>query len=417
VIRPPTVVDVAVGPLLLAGVRDGPGLVAHQSRFGALPPLRLEQVLGLTRAASVRGRGGAGFPLARKIRAVAKASGRRPGRRPIVVVNAAEGEPASAKDSALLEAAPHLVLDGAAILARALRATELHVVTSAERPWVGDAVAAALQHRDDAAPWRRHTTTGRFVSGQARAVVELVSGRPNVPVTTLVPEAESGVRGRPTLLANAETFAHLAALVRVGAEAYAALGHPDEPGTTVLTLAHPPGPDGTFAGTRVVEVGHGSAAIDVLDIASLGAPLLVGGFHGSWLHSRDLYTLTWSTSGLGGLGATLGAGVVIGLRAGDCAVAETARYTSYLAAQSAGRCGPCRNGLPALAAEVAALAGGSDTSARIRELTGLVEGRGACAHPDGTARLVTTLLTNLPDAVQTHLDGGCGCRAGRAEVA
>ena len=255
----------------------------------------------------------------------------------------------------------------------------------------------------------QHEAASRFVSGQSRALIELMAGRPGLPVTSWAPEAVDGHRRRPTLLSNAESYAHLAAVVLWGVSGYVAYGTREEPGTSLLTLTTPPASDGVFRGVHVVEVEHGDAAATVLDAAALRAPLLVGGFHGSWVHPRDVVGLQWSTAVLGEVGARLGAGALVSLSDGSCPVAETARYTSYLAGESAGRCGPCRNGLPAMAAEMQGLVGGADTRRRLRELAGLVTGRGACAHPDGTARLVGSLLTTLDDHVEAHLDRDCGC--------
>ncbi|PKW25777.1 NADH-ubiquinone oxidoreductase-F iron-sulfur binding region domain-containing protein [Phycicoccus duodecadis] len=409
-VAPPARVEVSLGPLLLSGVDDGPGLDAHRARFGELPALDTASLVALADDARVRGRGGAGFPLGRKLRTVHERSGRRPSRRPVVVVNAAEGEPASAKDETLLRVAPHLVLDGAALAARALGARRVHVVVPADRPQVGAAVRDALAERSGHRErWTVHEAEGRFVAGQARAVLELMEGRPGLPVTAWAPEAVEGFKGRPTLLANAESWAHLGLLALVGLPRYGAFGTPDEPGTMLLTLTRPPGPDGRFDLARVVEVAHGDAASDVLDADALAAPLLVGGFHGAWLHPRDLERLVWTQAHLRSLGAALGAGALVSLAPGDCPVALTAAWTEYLAGESAGRCGPCRNGLPALAQEVRGLAEGADTRRRIQELTGLVVGRGACAHPDGTSRLVRSLLTTLGDRVEGHLAGSCGC--------
>ncbi len=411
-IAPPELLEVRQGPLLLAGVDDAPGLDAHRLRVGPLPDVGLDRLLDIVTGASVRGRGGAGFPFARKLAAVADARGRMPSRRPVVVVNAAEGEPASAKDEALVRLAPHLVLDGAELAAVALGAREVHVVTSQDRSAAGRAVDEALAERPGPGPrWTRHTAEGRFVAGQSRAVLELMAGRPGLPVTAWAPATHAGHRGRPTLLSNAESWAHLAAAVLHGPDAYAALGTEDEPGTTLLTLSGPPGPGGRMGRVRVVEAEHGASAMSVLGPASLVSPLLVGGFHGGWVHPRDVPGLTVSEHHLTRLGLSLGAGAWLSLADGSCPVTETARYTDFLAAESAGRCGPCRHGLPALADEVRGLAEGADTRRRLRELTGLVEGRGACAHPDGTARLVTSLLTRLEDLVEEHLAGHCGCGA------
>ena len=416
-IHPPTSVDVHSGPLLLSGIDRGPGLAPHRARLGALPEPGASALVDLLNQVGVRGRGGAGFPLARKLQTVVRAGGSRPGvtsRRPFVVVNAAEGEPASAKDSALLDVAPHLVLDGAVIAARAIGAREVHVVSSADRPWVGAAVRRATTERDDhGIRWVQHEAASRFVSGQSRALIELMAGRPGLPVTSWAPEAVDGHRRRPTLLSNAESYAHLAAVVLWGVDGYAAHGTADEPGTSLLTLTTPPGADGVFRDVHVVEVEHGADAASVLDADALHAPLLVGGFHGSWVHPADVASLRWSSAVLGEVGARLGAGALLSLSDGSCPVSETARYTDYLAGESAGRCGPCRNGLPAMADEVRGLADGADTRRRLRELAGLVTGRGACAHPDGTARLVGSLLTTLQDHVEAHLDGDCGCATTR----
>ena len=113
-------------------------------------------------------------------------------------------------------------------------------------------------------------------------------------------------------------------------------------------------------------------------------------------------------------GLTLGAGVVLPLAAGDCPVHRTAAVTAYLAGESAGRCGPCRNGLPALAEGVRALDDGVDVSARVGDLVRLVTGRGACAHPDGTARMVRSMLALFGDELEAHAAGDCTYR--RAEA-
>ncbi|MFV0462654.1 MAG: NADH-ubiquinone oxidoreductase-F iron-sulfur binding region domain-containing protein [Nostocoides sp.] len=410
-IHPPTDVTARPGPLLLDGLNNGPGLQAHQRRYGPVPHLDSADLLALAHGGQVRGRGGAGFPFARKLDAVLSARRRRPSGRPVVIVNGAEGEPASAKDSALLQRVPHRVLDGAAVAARALSVRTVHVVTPGDRPWVGLAVRQAIAERHDGLRFHHHEAAPRFVAGQARAVIELISGREDLPVTAWAPEAFAGYHGRPTLLSNAESWAHLAMLAHHGLLRYAALGTPEEPGTTLLTVTTPPDPDGRVGSAIVVEVEHGRSVSDLLSDAALGAPALIGGFHGSWFAPEQLGQLTVSQLALRQHGASLGAGAVMTLAGGGCPVAQTARIVDYLADESAGQCGPCRFGLPSLATQVRELARHRDTTQRLGELTGLVTGRGACAHPDGTARLVTSLLTRLPEQVQAHLDRQCSCVA------
>jgi NADH:ubiquinone oxidoreductase subunit F (NADH-binding) len=410
---PPALVRAVQGPLLLAGVTDGNGLDAHRHRVGDLPRLRLPALLDQLTTAAVRGRGGAGFPFATKLRTAATR------RRPVVVVNGSEGEPASAKDTALLLLAPHRVLDGAQVVAGALGVREVTIVVPEERPATVEAVRRALGERrsaGDPMDWRLHVIEPGFVSGQARAVLESLSGRPALPVTAWEPEAVRGLRGRPTLLSNAETFAHVGAIALDGGRAYAALGTADEPGTTLLTLPDP-SPifedalrEGPPDSALVVEVEHGTPWEQVLG-QTVDRPVLLGGFHGTWVPAGSLADATVSRAGLAASGWALGAGVVLPLPEDVCPVVWTSEIVDYLAGQSAGRCGPCHNGLPELAAELGALADASPAAshARIRELAGLVTGRGACAHPDGTARLVRSLLGAAEDEVAAHLVGRCTC--------
>jgi NADH:ubiquinone oxidoreductase subunit F (NADH-binding) len=390
------------GPLLLAGAPDGPALAAHRARRGPLPRLTLRELEERCRALDLRGRGGAGFPLADKLATAARSRGLS---RPVVVVNASEGEPASHKDATLVRTAPHLVLDGAVAVARALGAREVHLVTGGA-PGATESLRAAARERDDAR-FTFHRAAELFVAGQSAAVLELVAGRPNLPVATWQPAARSGLRGRPTLLSNAETFAVAGLLALHGPDEVARHGTALEPGTTLLTIDG----DGPLPARRVVEVAHGTRWDVVLGAERLASPVLLGGYHGTWAPAGALLDLTVSRTSLAEAGLTLGAGVVLPADR-RCPVRRTAELVDYLAAQSARRCGPCLNGLPALAAAFRELVDGHPRLQEVRRLAGLVDGRGACAHPDGTARLVRSLLVACPDAVDQHLQGTCaagGC--------
>jgi hypothetical protein len=129
-------------------------------------------------------------------------------------------------------------------------------------------------------------------------------------------------------------------------------------------------------------------------------PRLVG-------HLGTVASLRLSVQGMRVLGTPLGAGVLLSLDAGDCPVDLTRRVVRYLAGQSAGRCGPCFNGLPALAAAVDAVGAGLGGTERVEELARLVVRRGACAHPDGTVRLVRSMLGTFAAEVVAHAAGAC----------
>ena len=391
----PDQIRIHPGPALLAGVHDGPSLGAHRQRYGPLPKIGIDPLVDLVTRAGLRGRGGAAFPFATKLRAATQ------GRRPVVVVNLSEGEPASAKDSALALSRPHLVLDGAVATARALGAREVHLVLPGDRPATRRRMRQAVRERDDGVPLREHTADARFVAGQARAVVELMSGRPNLPVTAWAPEAINGHRGRPTLLSNAETWAQVGQLLLAGEAAYRRLGTADEAGTTLLTFSR----NGFLPEVR--EVAFGTPLRDALPSFAHGTAALVGGFHGAWATWETLSGVRVSVPGMAAVGLPLGAGVVHVPDPSGCPLAFTSAVVDYLAGQSAGRCGPCFNGLPALATNVRGILHGRDVTGRIDQLSQLVTRRGACAHPDGTVRLVRSMFTALHDEIAAHRRGSC----------
>ena len=157
-----------------------------------------------------------------------------------------------------------------------------------------------------------HKEAPRFVAGQAQAGLQLMDGKENLPVTAWQPEALSGHRSRPTLLSNAETFAQIGHLAGVGPKGYAAHGTVVEPGTTLLTLR------GDGMDPEVREVAFGTPLKGVLTDAEMIRPLLLGGYHGTWLTPAQLRGLRVSRIEIAAAGATLGAGVMLPLAEGVC---------------------------------------------------------------------------------------------------
>ncbi len=387
-------------PRLLAGYQAtgrAADLRDHLARYGPVPlsgprartgtgawPIRLIEKAGLT------GRGGGGFPTARKMRSVAAS-----GRPAVVVVNAAEGEPLSGKDRLLLAVAPHLVLDGAALAAYAVGARRIIVCVHG----AGDTAVrleTALAERAaaglTAVPVEVRPIPARYVASEETALVNQINGGEAKPTFTPPRPYERGAGGRPTLVANAETYAHIALIVRHGSEWFRACGTADAPGTALFTVT------GAVARPSVVEAPLGTSVADLLRQA--GGPaeplqaVLTGGYGGTWLTMRQVHTPT-TPAAFAATGAVLGPGIVLALATRACGLAESARILRWLADETAGQCGPCAFGLPAVADDFASVAAGRSDAALYRRLRGrlsVLPGRGACRHPDGAARFAASAL-------------------------
>jgi NADH:ubiquinone oxidoreductase subunit F (NADH-binding) len=390
--------------LLPPAGRGGGDLAAHLWRHGPLPYRgRTRTLIGEARAAGLTGRGGAAFPVYRKLEAVASA---RPGRT-IVVGNAAEGEPASHKDETLLRLAPHLVLDGLQLAAEAVGADRAVLYVRRDvraRTRIDTQIPERNARGLDRVPVEIVSAPTRFLAGEESALASLLSGGAAVPRFTPPRVFERGVDGRPTLVQNAETLAHLALIARYGPSWFRGVGTPEEPGTMLCTLRQA---DGS------VNVAEAALGTPLSALVTVGTPVLVGGYHGAWIPPGELPGLTLSNAALWPLGAFTGAGVLAALPADLCGLVETARVTRYLALESAGQCGPCRSGLPSIAAamtELAGLTGRRPDPQALDDLNrwaGLVEGRGACHHPDGTVRFLRSALRVFAAEIREHQQGYC----------
>ena len=380
-------------------------LRAHLARYGPTPyRSQPGALIADIEASGLTGRGGAAFPVYRKLAAVARA-GARQGRK-VVVANGAESEPASRKDELLLRVAPNLVLDGLQLAAEAVGAAEAHLyLHRAPGPEILRALAERAARGLD---WLAVTITQappRFLAGQETAVVNRLGGGPALPTFQPPRVSERGLGGAPTLVQNAETLAHLALIARYGPRWFRAAGTAAEPGS-MLTTIYRPGARPRWSRPRSAR----RCALCSATAPARAQAWLVGGYHGTWLPLPDAAGITLDNASLGRFGAAAGAGVLAALPSDRCGLTEAARVTGYLAAESAGQCGPCLNGLPRIAAALAELAGPGhrrQTRADLQRWAGLVEGRGACNHPDGTVRFVRSALTVFEPEIRRHARGQC----------
>jgi NADH:ubiquinone oxidoreductase subunit F (NADH-binding) len=409
------VVITAAGPLPGHDPREA--LAHHIGRFGPLPDTLGAPGADLherIRTWGLTGRGGGHFPVAAKWDAAVDDLQRRPvvpgASRGAVVINAAEGEPASAKDAALLLLRPHLVLDGAIALATYLGLSEVVVWVHAlpavarrrpRRESSADALPGLVRTSLDRAiaermadPHASLASTPRirvlqapiaYTSGESTAVIRavqptLLGASPGTAAPMFVPDvARPWGDGPVVIVHNAETLARVALLAR---------GLSDRTSLVTVTVAHTGGLRRT-----VIEVPCTHTLAQV--VRSAGAepgPVLLGGYGGTWIDPRRLDDLAVDPASLRSQGLSLGAGVVFVAPPDRPLMSVVADLTSYLAGQSAQQCGPCMFGLPALSDSVSKKAQGRGSDAGLRRLLDLVDGRGGCRHPDGVARMVRSAM-------------------------
>jgi NADH:ubiquinone oxidoreductase subunit F (NADH-binding) len=362
-------------------------------------------VLGEIERSGLLGRGGAGFATARKMAAVAG------GRGAVVVVNATEGEPGSHKDKVLLAHAPHLVIDGACIAADTVGGGEVIICIDGQADVALRAVRHALAERvtraADPLPVRIEATPPGYVTGEESALVNWLNGGP--PKPTYVPPRpfERGVGGRPTLVNNAETVAHVALIARYGSGWFRSVGAPASPGTALVTMA------GDVAHPGVFEIALGMPVRDVIAPARpLGDPraVLIGGYAGTWLSAAQLANASFDQASLRRVGASMGCGSILVVSEKSCGLEGAAVVARWMAGESAGQCGPCVHGLPAAADALEKVLAGDPKGRWLRQLErvlGMVDGRGACKHPDGVARMVRSAVAVFRDDISRHRAGAC----------
>jgi NADH:ubiquinone oxidoreductase subunit F (NADH-binding) len=407
-------------PRLLAGPPPAAGtesLAQHRSRLGPpAGPGAQRDAIGLIEASGLLGRGGAAFPAGRKWRGIAE----RTTGGAVVVVNGAEGEPGSAKDRTLMAFRPHLVLDGAALAARAIGADEVIVYAGTEHRRAIAAMGRAIAERqhEGGVPVRLVEAPRGYVSGEQSAAVHYINTGDARPTASPPRPYERGVRGQPTLVQNVETLAHAALIARQGDAWYRSAGRGETRGTALVTVSAGP----HHMSVREVELGMSVAEV----LAGIGQgtdgmqAVLLGGYFGTWARADEARDLPLDPIVLRSRGLALGAGVVSILGADDCGVRVTSQLMSYMAGESAAQCGPCVFGLRSIAEALGRVASGvapGDDLYRIERWADQVRGRGACAHPDGAVGLLASAFRTFGDEFLLHQRRRCSAPARAAEVA
>jgi NADH:ubiquinone oxidoreductase subunit F (NADH-binding) len=363
-----------------------------------------DDVIEIVSAAGLRGRGGAGFPTGTKWRSIADAAHGTT----YVVCNAAEGEPATFKDRALLARNPFGVLEGVLIA--------LHAV-GAERAFIGvkerfDEVQRVVAARDDlvAAGWERASDIrvvpgpDEYLFGEEKAMLEVIEGK--LPLPRILPPYQVGLfatmrQSNPTLVNNVETLSHVTQILREGADWFRAVGTTEAPGTMVFTVL------GDVERPGVYELPLGTALRTLLvDLAGARDIQAVYAGTSNSVITPDVLDLPMDFDSFAEAGTGLGSGGMAVYDTSRDIVQVCATLARFLAVESCGQCLACKLGTADMFERLDRLADGRGSAtdiAEIRKRTETVTDLNRCYLPVGAALLVRSTIDRFADEFHDHI--------------
>jgi NADH-quinone oxidoreductase subunit F len=387
------------------------------------------QIIDVVKASGLRGRGGAGFPTGQKWSFVPQDTGKPT----YVVVNFDESEPGTSNNRQLVESEPHLLLEGAAIAALAVRCETVFVYCRGEFLWPGlvlrraveEAYAGGYLGGDVLGSGKRidvvmHRGAGAYICGEETALLSSLEGERGQPRLRPPFPAIEGLYAAPTVVNNVETLCNVPFVVAEGAERFREVGTERSPGTKMFTLSGKVERPGNYElpmGTpfRVLLEEHGGG---VLGGRALKA-WTPGGSSTPFL-TTDHLDVALDFESIQEAGSLLGTGAVMVLDEGDCVVEATRRLLAFYAHESCGKCTPCREGTWWVTRVLTRIEGGDgreDDLALLDEVGGNILFKAFCALADGAVSPLSSSLRHFRDEYEAHVrDGRCPFSADRAET-
>lgn len=384
----------------------------------ALANMSPEQVIGEIRAANLRGRGGAGVLAAEKLALVAHADAERK----VLVCNAYDADPRSRASETLLARNPFLVLEGMALAAYAIGATEGYLYLRSTRREAAEAAQAALREALEQGALGRGIFDSQFefsvnvvgvergfMGGEESSLLEIIKGRPLKAQQRPPYPTEYGLGGHPTVVQNVETLANLPAIIMRGGQAFLSSGSKSTPGTKLVTVYGP----GADAQGTLVEVPFGTTLRQILQRAGVQAgdarAVAVGGQEGGVLPPNLLDT-PFDFEPLEEVGAIVGSSMLEVVPNGTCMAQWTLGRTSYLSDETCGKCVPCRIGVKRVATLLETITSGlgtKDDLATLTEFSQYIPDGSLCGFGVNAVNPVVTAMKYFGDDFNAHIEGRC----------
>jgi len=416
--------DRHIKPLILAGLDGNNWRLADYVKRGGYEALKRiltekippEQVIAELKASSLRGRGGAGFPTGLKWSFMPR---QFPGQK-YLVCNTDEGEPGTFKDRDIIRYNPHALIEGMAIGAYAMGIT-------AGYNYIHGEIWAEYQRFEEALEEARAAGLlgnnimgsgfsfqlyafhgyGAYICGEETALLESLEGKKGQPRFKPPFPASFGLYGKPTTINNTETFAAVPFIMRMGGEAYAALGKPNNGGTKIFSMS------GDVARPGNYEVPLGTPFATLLELAGgmrdgkKIKAVIPGGSSMPVLTGEVMMNTDMDYDSIAKAGSMLGSGAVIVMDETRCMVKSLLRLSYFYFEESCGQCTPCREGTGWLYRMVHRIEHGqgrADDLDMLNSIADNIQGRTICALGDAAAMPVRAFVKNFRDEFEYHIE-------------
>jgi NADH-quinone oxidoreductase subunit F len=372
------------------------------------PPEVIEEVSN----ASLRGRGGAGFPMGRKLSLV-PGPDRRSGPA-YVVANADESEPGSFKDREIMRRVPHRFIEGCLIAAHAIQSAHVFIYIRGEYLAECEVLEAAVEEARAAGVLGDvdvvvHRGAGAYICGEETAMLDSLEGKRGQPRPRPPFPPVAGLYMEPTLVNNVQTLASVPAIIELGAEGYSEIGVAAAPGTVVYSLSgnvNRPGnyelPLGTTLRELIFEHGHG-----VADGRAMKA--VIPGGSSVPIFTPDQLDVPLDFDAVQAAGSYLGSAAVIVVDDRACMVQLAVRAEKFYMHESCGKCTPCREGTRWLVQLLEKIEEGRGTQADLDlvvKVCDRIEGKSLCALGDFAVWCVGSYVDKFRDEFQQHVEEG-----------
>jgi NADH-quinone oxidoreductase subunit F len=381
----------------------------------------------------LRGRGGGGFPTGRKWEAARTQNNPKK----YVICNADEGDPGAFMNRSVMEGNPHSVLEGLIIAARAIGADEVLIYCRTEYPLavkrlrraVEDATRAGILGRNIFGSGVNVTCSvmegaGAFVCGEETAMIASIEGRRGMPSPKPPFPAQSGLWGKPTVINNVETLAHVVRIINDGADNFRKLGTPASPGTKTFALTgHVANtglievPFGTTLRKVVMDIGGGVTADDGSISPEGFKAVQIGGPSGGCLVQEHL-ELPLDFDSLRGVGAMVGSGGLVVVNQQTCMVSMARFFMDFTQRESCGKCVLCREGTRQMLAMLDDIIEGratEETLPLLETLARAVQKGSLCGLGKTAPNPVLSTLRYFRAEYDAHVKHKC-CPAGRCKA-